>query len=107
MQPVSTGNRLGLGISNCRPAKDVAAGVRFVYASARLEVTPVQTRVPIFFAAMGPQMLRLAGAVADGVLLNVGASVEYVQWAVGQIHAGAEAAGRDASDVTIAAWLTA
>jgi 5,10-methylenetetrahydromethanopterin reductase len=81
-------------------------GERFVYASARLGVTPVQTRVPIFFAAMGPQMLRLAGAVADGVLLNVGASVEYVQWAVGQIHAGVEAAGRDASDVTVAAWLT-
>jgi 5,10-methylenetetrahydromethanopterin reductase len=81
-------------------------GERFVYASARLEATPVQARIPIFFAAMGPQMLRLAGAVADGVLLNVGASVEYVQWAVGQVHAGAEVAGRDPAELTIAAWLT-
>jgi 5,10-methylenetetrahydromethanopterin reductase len=82
------------------------AGERFVYASAKLEVIAVQARIPIFFAAMGPQMLRLAGAVADGVLLNVGASIEYVQWAVDQIRSGARAAGRDASEVTIAAWLT-
>jgi 5,10-methylenetetrahydromethanopterin reductase len=55
---------------------------------------------------MGPQMLRLAGAIADGVLLNVGASIEYVRWAVGQVYAGAEAAGRSRADLTIAAWLT-
>ena len=81
-------------------------GERFVYQDASLEVRPIQPRVPIFFAAMGPQMLRLAGAIADGVLLNVGASIEYVRWAVGQVYAGAEAAGRARSDLTIAAWLT-
>jgi 5,10-methylenetetrahydromethanopterin reductase len=81
-------------------------GERFVYNGASLEVLPVQSRIPIFFAAMGPQMLRLAGAVADGVLLNVGASTEYVRWAVEQVYAGAEAVGRDAAEVTIAAWLT-
>ncbi len=80
-------------------------GERFVYQGARLEVRPVQPRVPIFFAAMGPQMLRLAGAVADGVLLNVGASTEYVSWAVDQVYAAADASGRARSDLTIAAWL--
>jgi len=40
------------------------------------------------------------------VLLNVGASTEYVRWAVEQVYAGAEVAGRAAADVTIAAWLT-
>ena len=67
----------------------------------------MQQRIPIFFAAMGPQMLRLVGSAADGVLLNVGASVEYVRWAVNQIQAGAEAAGRTRGDVTVAAWITA
>jgi 5,10-methylenetetrahydromethanopterin reductase len=81
-------------------------GERFVYNGALLEVLPVQSHVPIYFAAMGPQMLRLAGAVADGVLLNVGASTEYVQWAVNQVHVGAAAEGRNAADVTIAAWLS-
>jgi 5,10-methylenetetrahydromethanopterin reductase len=79
------------------------AGSHFVYQAAHLEVA-VSRRIPIFFAAMGPLMLRLVGQIADGVLLNVGASVEYVRWAVAEIHAGAQAAGRVPSDLTIAAW---
>lgn len=83
------------------------AGQYFQYTNAHLEVSAVQERVPIFFAAMGPKTLQLAGAVADGVLLNVGASVEYVQWAMEQIEAGARRAGRSPEDLTVAAWLTA
>lgn len=81
-------------------------GERFRYAEAQLEIRPVQERIPIFYAAMGPLMLRLAGALADGVLLNVGASTEYVRWAVGQIAAGAARVGRDPRAVTVAAWLS-
>jgi len=80
-------------------------GERFAYRDAQLEVLP-RSRVPIYFAAMGPLMLRLAGQIADGVLLNVGASTEYVEWAVDQVSAGAKEAGRSPKDVTIAAWLT-
>ena len=76
------------------------------YRDARLEVRPVQDRIPIFFAAMGPQVLEMAGQVADGVLLNVGASTEYVRWAIERVRAGERAAGRDPGHVTIAAWLT-
>jgi 5,10-methylenetetrahydromethanopterin reductase len=82
-------------------------GRRFRYSGAELETRPVQQRVPIFLAAMGPQMLRLVGRLADGVLLNVGATTEYIRWAVTEIASGAEAAGRSMSDITIAAWLTA
>ena len=56
------------------------AGRRFTYSDARLEAVPVQPSIPIYFAAMGPRMLRLAGEMADGVLLNVGATVEYARW---------------------------
>ncbi len=82
------------------------AGKQFTYREAELEVRPLQPRVPIVFAAMGPQTLRLAGSIADGVLLNVGASVEYVRWAVEQIHQGAALTNRDLRDITIYAWLT-
>jgi 5,10-methylenetetrahydromethanopterin reductase len=82
-------------------------GSRYAYRDAALDVRPVQTRVPIFYAAMGPKMLRLAGRLADGVLLNVGASTDYIQWAVRQIAVGAAEANRDAGEITIAAWLTA
>lgn len=48
--------------------------------------------IPLFLAASGPQMLQLAGAVADGVLISAGTSVEFVRWSLDQVRAGA--AGR-------------
>jgi 5,10-methylenetetrahydromethanopterin reductase len=81
------------------------AGERFIYRQARLEVTPVQGHIPIVFAAMGPLMLQLAGRIADGVLLNVGSSPQYVRWAVGEIEKGLNAAGRSREDFTVAAWI--
>jgi 5,10-methylenetetrahydromethanopterin reductase len=80
------------------------AGRHFTYSEARLALRSVQAHIPIYFAAMGPLTLRLAGRLADGVLLNVGASTEYVRWAVQQVRAGVAAAGRRPEDVTIAAW---
>jgi 5,10-methylenetetrahydromethanopterin reductase len=82
-------------------------GERHVYHDALLEAAPVQARIPIYFAAMGPLMLTLAGRIADGVLLNVGASPQYVRWAVARIGEGAESAGRAPEEVTVAAWMTA
>lgn len=81
-------------------------GESFRYREAQLEVTPVQPQLPIYFAAMGPLTLRLAGRLADGVLLNVGASPEYVRWAVSEIRSAATGAGRKPDAVTIAAWLS-
>ena len=81
-------------------------GERFDYLDAHLEVRPVQKRIPLIMAAMGPHMLQLAGRLADGVLLNVGASTEYVRWACDEIERGAREAGRSASEVTVAAWLS-
>ena len=61
-------------------------------------------RVPIAVAATGPRNLRLAGAVADIAMLQVGASVAAVRWAVDQVRAGAEEAGRDPDEVEIATF---
>lgn len=60
--------------------------------------------VPIYLAAVNPQMLRLAGAIADGVLLTwiPPAAVSQV---VQEIHTGARVAGRPPEDVDIALYL--
>lgn len=81
-------------------------GRHFQYTDASLDAAPIQPRVPIFFAAMGPQTLRLAGRLTDGVLLNVGASTDYIKWAVQQIRAGEAEARRPPGTVLIAAWLS-
>jgi 5,10-methylenetetrahydromethanopterin reductase len=57
--------------------------------------------VPIYLAASGPKALRLAGALADGVLVAVGMNQLFYRWALEQIHAGAEASGRDVSAIRI------
>jgi len=55
---------------------------------------------------LGPQMLRLAGGVADGVILSSLASPAYVRWACERIAEGAERAGRvDLPEVRVFAWL--
>lgn len=59
-------------------------------------------RVPIAVAATGPRNLRLAGALADIAMLQVGANTAAVRWAVEQVRRGAEEAGRDPEEVEIA-----
>ncbi len=59
-------------------------------------------RVPIAIAATGPRNLRLAGAIADIAMLQVGANPIAVRWGVEQVRAGAEEAGRDPDEVEIA-----
>ena len=63
-----------------------------------------QGKVPIYIAALGPRMLRLAGEIADGVLLSWTAA-SYLKQAVKLVQEGAAAAGRDPSDVAISGYL--
>ncbi len=73
--------------------------------AVRLAVTPAQERLPIYLAAIGPRALRLAGAVADGVLLNAYVPASYVRYAVGEIAAAAREAGRDPASIDITCML--
>lgn len=42
--------------------------------------------IPLYLAAMGPKALKVATEVADGVILNYGASVDYVSHAVNMLR---------------------
>ena len=79
------------------------AGVRL--RDVGLAMRPVQDRLPIYLAAIGPRALRLAGEVADGVLLNAYAPVEYVRWAVTEVRRAAREAGREPESVDVACML--
>lgn len=56
---------------------------------------------PIFVAATGPRALRLAGAIADGVLIMAGTSPALVREAVGHVEDGLSDAGRSRREVEI------
>ncbi|MCS6925718.1 MAG: LLM class flavin-dependent oxidoreductase [Candidatus Binatia bacterium] len=72
---------------------------------ARLALLPMQPRLPIYLAAIGTKGLRLAGAMADGVLLNAYVPPAYVGYAVTEVRQAATAAGRDAGAIDIACML--
>lgn len=57
--------------------------------------------VPIAVSATGPKTLRMAGALADIVMIYVGVHPDSVRWATAQVRAGAEEAGRDPDEVRI------
>ena len=60
--------------------------------------------VPIYIAALGPQMIELAGEVADGVLLNW-AAPSYLKEALGHLERGAVRAGRSVKDIDVACYI--
>jgi alkanesulfonate monooxygenase SsuD/methylene tetrahydromethanopterin reductase-like flavin-dependent oxidoreductase (luciferase family) len=70
------------------------------------DVLPVNKRVPILFGAIGPKALRLAGRIADGVILTSFAPVAYARWAAEQVRAGAAETGRDPAAIEIVAIVT-
>ena len=72
----------------------------------KLTVKPIMGGIPIYLGANQRQMLRLAGEVADGVLLTNGTSPEHVKFATEEVKKGAEKARRDPRSVTIAPYIT-
>ncbi len=85
--------------------EDVAhEGRHFNISSASLGGAAPKDRVPIYIAALGPQMLEMAGEMADGVLMNWTAE-SFIADAVQHVKRGAENAGRDPSEIDIAGYV--
>jgi 5,10-methylenetetrahydromethanopterin reductase len=57
--------------------------------------------IPIVVSAHGPRMLRLAGRVADAVVVGLGMGELAREYAAEEIAAGAREAGRDPADVEV------
>lgn len=68
---------------------------------------PAYGDLPVILAASGPEMLALAGEIADGVLIHVGASPDAVAWALGRVETGMARAGRSRADVQRIVVVTA
>jgi alkanesulfonate monooxygenase SsuD/methylene tetrahydromethanopterin reductase-like flavin-dependent oxidoreductase (luciferase family) len=61
-------------------------------------------RVPVYLAALGPQMLRLAGRAADGAAMSFATPAEIAR-AAALIGEGARAAGRDRGDIALSMYI--
>ncbi|MFO1395997.1 MAG: LLM class flavin-dependent oxidoreductase [Burkholderiales bacterium] len=79
-------------------------GRTFRLAGARVSFKP-DTSIPVHIAAMGPQMLRLTGRIADGVVLSSGLSAESVRRALALVDEGARAEQRDPALIGRASYI--
>jgi alkanesulfonate monooxygenase SsuD/methylene tetrahydromethanopterin reductase-like flavin-dependent oxidoreductase (luciferase family) len=68
---------------------------------AGVDLAPAR-RLPILLAAAGPRMLRLAGALADGIILEL-TTPAFLRWALDRVREGADEVGRtlDGFDVCV------
>lgn len=77
----------------------IFSGKRTQLGGLEIEAHPAYPRLPVYLAATGPKMLELAGEVADGVLIFVGAAPGAVAWALEHVDIGVARAGRKKADV--------
>jgi alkanesulfonate monooxygenase SsuD/methylene tetrahydromethanopterin reductase-like flavin-dependent oxidoreductase (luciferase family) len=61
----------------------------------------IKTKIPIYIAASGPKSLRLAGEIADGVILFGAVSPSLIEFVMEHVRAGAESVGRDPKDLYV------
>jgi alkanesulfonate monooxygenase SsuD/methylene tetrahydromethanopterin reductase-like flavin-dependent oxidoreductase (luciferase family) len=77
-------------------------GEVFSFDNVTLAYPNAQTVTPVRMGGLGPKMLQLSGEVADGSVLSVSASLEYVRWAKARIDEGRARGGRtDDHPVTV------
>ncbi|MGI8615528.1 MAG: LLM class flavin-dependent oxidoreductase [Actinomycetota bacterium] len=79
------------------------SGPTLSLSEVRLDVGAVP-EIPIFVGSRGPRILRIAGAMADGVFVEAMFTPEGLDYAMGEVEGGARDAGRDASAVEMVAW---
>jgi alkanesulfonate monooxygenase SsuD/methylene tetrahydromethanopterin reductase-like flavin-dependent oxidoreductase (luciferase family) len=99
---------LGVGTGGSQPGaldrlRAYVAEIRELLAGSPL---PFHDPVPIWIAALGPRATRLAGEIADGVILNW-CTPDRVAEARAAIRAAASDAGRDSDSVTISVYVRA
>jgi alkanesulfonate monooxygenase SsuD/methylene tetrahydromethanopterin reductase-like flavin-dependent oxidoreductase (luciferase family) len=101
---------MGLPPARTAQFEQYVSSLRALMAGRSVELNGTEVRVPwidrdsgvpIMMSATGPKNLRLAGALADRVMLYVGVTPEAVSWAINHMRSGARAAGRDPDDVKI------
>lgn len=69
-----------------------------------LQLTARPLHVPLYIASLGPQMLRLAGELADGVFLNWSTPAQR-DWCRERIAEGADRAERDPGAVQLVEYI--
>src|SRR5436189_1416914 len=75
-------------------------GDSVLYQGANLKMPWASGGLPVWISGYGPKVLRLAGRIADGVVLQF-ADPHLIRWCLGFVREGAEEAGRKFSKIEV------
>jgi 5,10-methylenetetrahydromethanopterin reductase len=65
---------------------------------------PVPGNVPVYIGASAPKILKLAGRIADGVIMLVGTDPIFIEAGLRTIEEGARESGRSLADIDVVLW---
>ena len=108
---------LGLRPLRIREMREVLGQIRALTQGQTLDtdrgsirITWANEPMPLMVGCSGPRTMALAGALADVVTLELGASPAALTWAIENIRGGADEAGRDPGEIRIVAlcgmWIS-
>jgi 5,10-methylenetetrahydromethanopterin reductase len=75
------------------------------FHGGRLDFTPIRPAVPVYVASNGPQGQRVAGALADGAIMEGCATAEEARAFADRVQSGAHGEGRDPRKIELVARL--
>ncbi|MGN6720328.1 MAG: LLM class flavin-dependent oxidoreductase [Candidatus Binatia bacterium] len=110
---INSGGTLQLVKESIEIVKGILSGSQFQYSGSRFKIASPGSRLdvdpcgklPLYVGATGPEMLRLAGQYADGVLFNYPCTPGFIRYAMPIIEEGLSRAGRKLDDFDLAAYL--
>ena len=110
---IDSGGSLQLIKESIEIVKGMLGGSQFQYSGSRFKIASPGSRLelepcgklPVYVGATGPEMLRLAGQYADGVLFNYPCTPGFIRYAMPIIEEGLSRAGRKLADFDVAAYL--
>lgn len=111
-----------LGIERRKPARAIREAIEVIrrllagetltyqgevisFREGRLSFQPIRSAIPVVVATNGPLGKKMAGGVADVVIMEAAGNAEEIRALREEISAGARAAGRDPAEVRLAARL--
>jgi 5,10-methylenetetrahydromethanopterin reductase len=101
----------GLGAAKLAQLEEYVLAVRVLleqgratYQGRESRLEWAKRRVPIIVSAHGPESLRLAGRIGDGVVIGLGVTPEVVRGSLALLAEAADATGRSLSDLDV--WFT-
>src|SRR5262249_32653028 len=80
--------------------RTLAAGQELVYEEAPIRMTWARGQLPVWIAGYGPKVLRLAGRLAAGIILQF-ADPSLIRWCMQFVREGAAEAKRNPSEIAV------